>query len=59
MPSIGYNWHPFKSQFYIKPWFGLGYTSKISGDNSINNVEYNISPFVPFATVHVGYTFNK
>jgi hypothetical protein len=59
MPSIGYNWHPFKSQFYIKPWFGLGYTSKVSGDNSINNVEYIISPIMPFATLHVGYTLNK
>ncbi len=30
MPSIGYNWQPFKFPLYIKPWFKLGYTTKIS-----------------------------
>ena len=59
MPSIGYNWQPFKFPLYVKPWFGAGYTSKISGSNSIDNLEYNISPLIPFATLHVGYTFNK
>ena len=53
MPSIGYNWHPFKNGLYIKPWLGLGYTTKISGDNST----YKISPVTSFVTVHVGYTF--
>lgn len=59
MPSIGYNWQPFKFPMYIKPWFGVGYTSKISGSNSIDNLEYDISPVVPFITLHVGYTFNN
>ena len=59
MPSIGYNWQPFKFPMYVKPWFGVGYTSKLSGSNSIDNLEYNISPLVPFVTLHVGYTFNK
>lgn len=58
MPSIGYNWHPFKFPLYVKPWFGLGYTSKISGDNFVDNLKYNISPLVPFVTLHVGYTIN-
>jgi hypothetical protein len=53
MPSIGYNWHPFKNGLYVKPWVGLGYTTKISGDNST----YKISPVTSFVTVHVGYTF--
>jgi len=53
MPSIGYNWRPFKNGFYIKPWLGLGYTTKISGDNST----YKIAPITSFLTVHVGYTF--
>jgi hypothetical protein len=57
MPSLGYNWHPFKNKLYVKPWFGLGYTTKISGDNSIDNLNYKISPLVPFLTLHVGYTF--
>jgi hypothetical protein len=59
MPSIGYNWQPFNFPLYIKPWFGLGYVSKISGDNTIDNLNYNISPFSPFVTVHIGYTFGK
>lgn len=59
MPSIGYNWQPFKFPMYVKPWFGVGYTSKISGSNSIDNLEYDISPLLPFATLHVGYTFNR
>lgn len=59
MPSIGYNWQPFKFPVYIKPWFGLGYTKKISGNHATENLAYHISPLVPFATLHVGYTFNK
>lgn len=59
MPSIGYNWQPFNFPLYIKPWFGVGYTSKHSGSNSIEKLKYNISPLVPFVTLHVGYTFNK
>ena len=57
MPSVGYNWQPFSIPLYLKPWFGLGYTSKISGKNTINNLEYKISPLVPFVTLHLGYTF--
>lgn len=56
MPSIGYNWKPFNNGFYIKPWLGLGYTSKISGDNTINGLRYKIAPLTNFVTVHVGYT---
>ncbi|MBY0482317.1 MAG: hypothetical protein K2Q21_13235 [Chitinophagaceae bacterium] len=59
MPSVGYNWHPFKFPLYIKPWAGVGYISKISGSNSIDNFLYNISPFTPFLTLHIGYTFGK
>ena len=59
MPSVGYNWQPFKFPMYVKPWFGLGYTSKISGSSSIDNMRYDISPFVPFVTLHIGYMFPK
>jgi hypothetical protein len=57
MPSIGYNWHPFQSPLYVKPWIGIGYTSKISGDNSIDNSNYSIASILPFVTLHLGYTF--
>ncbi|TRX37389.1 hypothetical protein FNW52_05360 [Flavobacterium sp. ZT3R18] len=58
MPSLGYTWSPFKFPLYVKPWVGLGYTTKISGDNSIDNLNYTISPLVPFATLHIGYILN-
>lgn len=59
MPSIGYTLQPFRFPLYFKPWFGLGYTTKISGDNSIDNLTYNISPLSPFITLHIGYTLGK
>lgn len=57
MPSIGYNWQPFKFPMYIKPWMGIGYTTKITGENNIGSMKYDIAPILPFATVHLGYTF--
>ncbi|MFN8436249.1 MAG: hypothetical protein U0V72_01320 [Cytophagales bacterium] len=57
MPSIGYNWKPFKNGFYIKPWAGIGYTQLISGKTTVNSTKYDLSPIVPFVTVHIGYNF--
>ena len=59
MPSVGYNWQPFKFPLYFKPWFGLGYMSKISGKNAIDDLSYKIAPIAPFITMHVGYTVGK
>lgn len=59
MPSLGYNWQPFKFPLYIKPWIGLGYTTKISGNNTLDDKQYAISNVVPFVTMHLGYTFGK
>jgi len=42
---------------YVKPWIGIGYTSKVSGDNTLGSYEYEISPLANFVTVHLGYTF--
>ncbi len=53
----GYTWQPFDFGFYLKPWAGIGYTSKISGTNSLGNFEYDIEPVLIFATIHLGYTF--
>ena len=54
----GYVWTPFKTkQVYFKPWAGIGYTTKISGENQIAEQTYNIAPVTMFATLHVGYTF--
>lgn len=54
----GYVWAPFKTnRVYLKPWAGIGYTSKISGENQITEQTYNIAPITMFATLHIGYTF--
>jgi len=57
MGYFGYTIKPFKNNMYIKPWMGIGYTSKISGNNTLGNLEYDISPITMFATFHIGYTF--
>lgn len=57
MPSVGYNWHPFRSPLYLKPWAGVGYTTKLSGENRVGDRTYHIAPLVPFVTMHVGYSF--
>jgi hypothetical protein len=57
MTYIGYSWHPFKGSFYIKPWAGLGYTTKVDGTNTVGPMTYYISPLFPFVTFHAGYTF--
>lgn len=54
---IGYSWHPYKGSFYIKPWVGLGYTTKVDGLNTVGSMKYDISPLYGFFTVHVGYSF--
>ena len=57
MGYFGYTIKPFKNNLYIKPWAGVGYTSKISGNNTLENLEYDISSITIFATLHIGYTF--
>lgn len=57
MPSIGYTWRPFSFPLYIKPWLGIGYTTKVTGSTKLGAYDYAISPVVPFPTIHIGYTF--
>jgi hypothetical protein len=57
MPSLGYNWKPFQVPLYLKPWMGVGYTTKISGTNRIEGQKYDIASLIPFVTLHVGYSF--
>lgn len=59
MPSIGYQWRPFAFPLYIKPWMGIGYTTKVHGEAMIDSKEYKIAPLTPFATLHIGYTFSR
>lgn len=53
----GYSFQLFQSNLYIKPWAGIGYTAKISGENTLGNSTYDVSPITMFATLHIGYTF--
>lgn len=57
MAHAGYSWKPFGDHFYIKPWAGIGYTTQISGENTLGTEEYDIAPIAMFATLHIGYTF--
>jgi len=52
----GYTLQPFDFGLYFKFWGGLGYTTKVSGDNFIGNAEYDISPLLIFGALHIGYT---
>ena len=52
----GYTLQPFEFPLYFKFWGGVGYLNKISGENYIDNAEYNISPALMFGAVHIGYT---
>ena len=56
MASFGYSYH-ITEAFYLKPWAGVGYSSKISGSNEANGLSYEIPEIVPFATLHIGYNF--
>ncbi|MEZ4829953.1 MAG: hypothetical protein R3C61_27275 [Bacteroidia bacterium] len=53
----GYAIQPFDFPLYFKIWGGLGYTAKISGENVLQDKEYQIAPLSMFATLHIGYTF--
>jgi hypothetical protein len=57
MPYAGYRWYPTDSGLYLQPWAGLGVTGKISGSNDLGGDTYDVSPIIPFMTLHVGYTF--
>jgi hypothetical protein len=53
----GYAWHPFDGALYLKPWVGLALAPTIAGDSRLDGQEYRRLPVLPFATIHVGYTF--
>ncbi len=57
MGYTGYTFKPFDFNLYFKPWAGVGYTSKISGETRVGDLEYDVAPMTFFLTLHVGYTF--
>jgi hypothetical protein len=54
----GYTLQPFEQPVYFKFWGGVGYTSQISGENTIGDAKYDISPVLLFGALHIGYTLN-
>lgn len=67
--QFGYIWYPFKNTgLFLRPWAGLGYQTVIDGsfepekvdaDLDIGDKTYDLNPWMPFATVHIGYSFGK
>jgi hypothetical protein len=67
--QAGYHIYPFKNiSLYLRPWAGFGYQTAISAtfepdavtkDMIIGEKEYDLNNFMPFATIHIGYTFTK
>ncbi|MCB0630079.1 MAG: hypothetical protein R2824_15060 [Saprospiraceae bacterium] len=57
MGYAGYTWPIFGDRLYLKPWAGIGYTAKIAGSNTLEQIEYAIAPLTMFATLHLGYRF--
>lgn len=53
----GYTLQPFQIPLYFKFWGGVGYTTKVSGENVLNGREYDIAPVIAFGALHIGYTF--
>ena len=48
---------PMFDRFYLKPWAGIGYVSKLSGQTIVDDTTYSVAPITGFATLHIGYRF--
>lgn len=63
----GYVWYPIEHfNLYLRPWAGFGFQKvikstfepgKVTPEMNVGNKEYHLPPFVPFATFHIGYSF--
>jgi hypothetical protein len=57
MPRVGYLWRPFEAGFYLSGWLGLGVTGVVAGDTTVGSDRYRVLPIIPYAAVHVGWSF--
>lgn len=57
LTHMGYSWHPWKGSFFVKPWIGLGFNQMIDGTNEVGGKSYDLGPWSPFFTIHLGYSF--
>ncbi|MCB9474682.1 MAG: hypothetical protein H6678_12835 [Candidatus Delongbacteria bacterium] len=57
MPYAGVRWRPTGGPLYIMPWAGLGLSAKLSGDTMLGGEDFTPAAIIPFATMHLGYSF--
>lgn len=57
MPYAGLRWRPRGGAFYVMPWAGLGWSTKLSGTTELGGEDFTLAAIVPFATMHLGYSF--
>lgn len=66
--QVGYRWFPFSDDrgLYVAPWAGAGVQfvvpatfepRRVTAETNVAGERYDISPFVVFATVHIGVSF--
>lgn len=59
MPGVGTVWRPLHNGLYLRPWFGVGWTAKLSGATTVGGDTYDVLPILPFGALHIGYTFGE
>lgn len=58
MPRVGYLWRPFDGAgLYFNGWLGVGVTGVVAGDTMVGAERYRVLPVIPYAAVHVGWSF--
>lgn len=57
MPRIGYKYQFGTSGFYVLPWMGVGYLAPSNSSATIGTQAFKIKNLLPFATIHIGYSF--
>lgn len=58
MPRAGYHWRPSAAVgLYLTAWVGLGARAVVAGDTAVGAARYHVSTLVPYAALHVGWSF--
>ncbi len=57
MPRVGYKYTLKNSGLYFLPWLGVGYIYSGNDNPSVGSQTYKLNSILPFATIHMGYSF--
>ncbi|MBL8621414.1 MAG: hypothetical protein JNK64_08930 [Myxococcales bacterium] len=58
MPRAGYHWRPSAAVgLYLTAWVGLGARAVVAGDTAVGAARYHVAALVPYAALHVGWSF--